>query len=182
MIHLSAAIRSVAFVASTLAASSAWAQTAAPVETNIAGATADIIGTDGNTIGSANIARTPSGQVLVTVSVTGLTPGWHGFHIHETGQCDLATEFKSAGGHLADGKQHGVLVEGGPHPGDMPNQMVQDDGVLVAEVFNDRLTEDLLFDADGSAILIHSGRDDYQSQPSGDAGGRVACGVIQPAK
>ena len=177
------------FATPTLAAAGALAIAATaiaadeqPVDTNIAGATATIIDLKGQNVGSANIRMTPSGKVLVTASVNGLTQGWHGFHVHETGSCDPATEFKSAGGHLADGKEHGFLVEGGPHPGDMPNQMVQEDGVLVAEVANDLLTEELIFDADGSAILIHAGRDDYQSQPSGDAGGRVACGVIERAK
>ena len=160
----------------------ALAQTATPVDTNIVGAEATMIGPDGKNIGSANMRATPSGQILITISVTGLTQGWHGFHVHETGKCEPETEFKSAGGHLADGKEHGVLVEGGPHPGDLPNQMVQEDGVLVAEVFTDRLTADLIFDDDGSSFMIHSGRDDYQSQPSGDAGGRVACGVIERAE
>ena len=166
--------------AGLLAATTAVAQSNdAPVDVNIAGATATIKNLAGENVGSASLRMTPSGIMVITASVSGLTQGWHGFHIHETGECDPATEFKSAGGHLADGKEHGPLVEGGPHPGDMPNQMVQETGVMVAEVFNHLLTEDMLFDADGSAIMIHSGRDDYQSQPSGDAGGRVACGVIE---
>ena len=175
-------MRTALFLAAALASSAAFAQTATPVETNISGASATIIDGSGANVGSANMRATPSGLVVITVSVTGLTPGWHGLHIHETGKCEPETEFKSAGGHLADGKQHGVLVEGGPHPGDLPNQMVQDDGVLVADIFTDRLTAGLIFDSDGSSIMIHSGRDDYQSQPAGDAGSRVACGVIEAAK
>ena len=176
-----------AAAAGLLAATAAVAQTTTttdngPVDVNIAGATATIINGAGENVGSANLRMTPSGVMIITASVSGLTPGWHGFHIHETGTCDPATEFKSAGGHLADGKEHGILVEGGPHPGDMPNQMVQESGVMVAEVFNHLLTADLLFDADGSAIMIHSGRDDYQSQPAGEAGSRVACGVIERAE
>ena len=170
-------------LAAFLASTTAFAQsTDGAVDVNIAGATATFVNLNGQNVGSANIRMTPSGKVLVTASANGLTQGWHAFHVHETGECDPATEFKSAGGHLAAGKEHGVLVEGGPHPGDMPNQMVQEDGLFVAEVFNDALTEDLLFDADGSAIMIHSGRDDYQSQPSGDAGGRIACGVLERAE
>ena len=143
-------------------------------------ATADIVGTDGKTIGQATFTKSPEGSVLVSATVEGIEPGSHGFHVHETGECDPATGFKSAGGHLANGKNHG-LVEGGPHPGDMPNQTAGADGKLVAEVFNDLLTEDLLFDADGSALMVHSKPDDYHSQPSGEAGDRVACGVLKPA-
>ena len=180
-------MRTALALAALLLAGTAFAQSATDgddkaVDVNIAGATANIVNLQGETVGSANLRMTPSGKMLITASVNGLAQGWHGFHVHETGTCDPATEFKSAGGHLADGKEHGVLVEGGPHPGDLPNQMVQEDGILVAEVFSDDLTADLLFDADGSALLIHSGRDDYQSQPSGDAGGRVACGVIERAQ
>ena len=152
------------------------------VDVNIVGAEATLINLAGENMGRANIRLTPSGKVLITVSASGLTPGWHALHVHETGTCDPATQFKSAGGHLADGKEHGVLVEGGPHPGDLPNQMVQESGQMVAEIFADDLTAELLFDADGSAMLIHSGRDDYQSQPAGDAGDRVACGVLEPAQ
>ena len=175
-------MRTLALVAALTLATGAHAQTDTPVETNIVGAKATMIDANGQNVGSANMRATPSGLVLITLSISGLTQGWHGFHIHETGACDPATGFQSAGGHLADGKKHGVLVEGGPHPGDLPNQMVQESGVLVAEVFTDRLTADLIFDADGSAFMIHSERDDYQTQPGGESGDRVACGVIEPAE
>lgn len=139
---------------------------------------------EGEDVGTATLVETPSGYVLIQVEVNGLEPGERGFHVHETGECDPATEFKSAGGHLAGGKEHGVLVEGGPHPGDMPNQVVPANGTLRADVFNERIKladsgEGALFDADGSALMVHSQPDDYKSQPSGDAGGRVACAVIE---
>ena len=162
-----------------LVAPSALADKHLPVEVNLPGATATLVDAQGANQGRAVIRMTPSGLAFITISATGLTQGWHGVHVHETGACDPATEFKSAGGHLADGKEHGFLVEGGPHPGDLPNQMVQADGTLVAEIFNERLTMDMLFDDDGSAFIIHSDRDDYQSQPSGEAGSRVMCGVIE---
>ena len=138
----------------------------------------------GEDVGTATLAATPSGYVLIQVEVNGLEQGERGFHVHETGECDPATEFKSAGGHLAGGKEHGVLVEGGPHPGDMPNQHVGENGVLRADVFNERIKltdsgDGALFDADGSALMVHSQPDDYTSQPSGEAGGRVACAVIE---
>ena len=138
-----------------------------------------MIGLDGQTMGSAFVRNTPSGALLVTLSATGLTPGWHAVHLHETGRCDPAEGFKTAGGHVAEGKSHGVMSEDGPHPGDLMNQMVYAEGRLVAEMMAPpSLTMDMLTDADGAALLIHSGRDDLTSQPSGDAGDRVACGVV----
>ena len=142
----------------------------------------DMIGTNGETIGTATFKQTASGIVLVTSEVSGLEDGEHGFHIHETGLCEPETEFMSAGGHYAgeDDPAHG-LVEGGPHAGDMPN-VTAVNGSFVVEHFNPRVTlagdMNPLDDADGSALMVHSNPDDYESQPSGDAGGRVACGVI----
>lgn len=148
-----------------------------------ANATADMIGVDGQSIGTATLTATDSG-VLISARVAGLTKGEHGFHIHETGACDPGEAFKSAGGHLAQGKKHGFLVEGGPHPGDMPNVTVGPDGVFETEVFNTRvaLNSDSLLKSGGTALMIHSGPDDYTSQPAGDAGDRVACGIIQSAE
>jgi Cu-Zn family superoxide dismutase len=82
--------------------------------------------------------------------------------------------------------EHGVMAEGGPHPGDFPNVHVEENGVLQAEFFTDRLSmeeggENTLFDEDGSAVVIHADPDDYSSQPSGEAGDRLACGVVEQA-
>lgn len=145
-------------------------------------AQAEFINGDGVSIGVAALSQTPAG-VLINVEVSGLPAGEHGFHIHQTGSCETP-DFKSAGGHFAPrGHEHGFLVEGGPHAGDMPNQFVGEDGILRAHLRNDRVTldegEGSLFDEDGSAIVIHAGADDYQSQPSGDAGSRLACAVIE---
>ncbi len=133
--------------------------------------------------GTVSFRQTRSGMLHVIVEMTGLPPGPHGFHVHETGECDAAGGFESAGGHLAAGKEHGIDAEGGPHPGDFPNVHVGQDGVLKVEFFTDRLTlgegEAPLMDDDGSAVLIHSDPDDYSSQPSGEAGDRIACGVIR---
>ena len=168
----------------TLAAALALATTALAAGHTSGEMTADVINADGESIGTATFTQTASGEVLVRAEISGLEPGEHGFHIHETGECDPATGFDSAGGHYAGegDPQHG-LVEGGPHAGDMPNQTVGEDGMLMAEVFNPRITLDgdtnPLNDEDGSALLVHAGADDYTSQPSGEAGGRVACGVIE---
>jgi Cu-Zn family superoxide dismutase len=105
-------------------------------------------------------------------------------HIHQTGACDPATGFKSAGDHYVPrDAEHGFQVESGPHAGDMPNQWASDEGLLRADVVNPHVTlgdgEATLFDTDGSAIVVHSGLDDYESQPSGNAGQEIACAVIR---
>lgn len=149
-----------------------------------AAAPVNMINAEENEVGTVTISTTPSGMLHVIVEMTDLPPGAHGFHIHETGQCDPASGFESAGGHYAGGHEHGVMAEGGPHAGDFPNVHVGQDGVLKAEFFTDRvsLTEDgenPLRDEDGSAVVVHADPDDYSSQPSGEAGDRLACGVIE---
>ncbi len=145
-------------------------------------AAGNMVNADGGEIGTATFEQTPAG-VLIKTDITNLPAGEHGFHIHETGKCDPKDAFKSAGGHYAAGMKHGFMVEGGPHPGDMPNVTVGSDGVLKVSVLNDRVSvrdgDNPLLDDDGSALMIHSGADDYTSQPSGDAGDRIACAVIQ---
>ncbi|SHJ24797.1 superoxide dismutase family protein [Wenxinia saemankumensis] len=139
--------------------------------------TADIAAADGTSHGTVTVTPTASGYAIVDLALTGLPGETHGVHIHETGDCS-AEDFSSAGGHLAGDRQHGVMVEGGPHPGDLPNVTPDADGAVTESHFNDLLTPDLLADADGSAFIVHSGADDYESQPSGDAGDRIACGVL----
>lgn len=143
---------------------------------------AHVVGLDGKMLGMVNLQETPAG-VLVTTDITGLPQGEHGFHFHEKGICDPAQKFTTSGGHFAAGAhQHGLMVMGGPHGGDMPNQYVAADGVLKAQVLNTGVTLSpgprSLIDADGSALVIHAGADDYTSQPAGNAGGRIACAVI----
>lgn len=147
-------------------------------------ASANMINTDEQSVGTVTFNQTDSGMVHVIAEMTDLPPGPHGFHVHETGECDAADAFKSAGGHYAGDKEHGVEAENGPHPGDFPNVHVGQDGVLKVEFFTDRLSlspdgENPLRDDDGSAVVLHSAADDYASQPSGDAGDRIACGVIE---
>lgn len=137
--------------------------------------TGTIMSPEGENIGSVSLFETDSGVIRVNVQATGLAAGGHGVHLHETGLCE--GDFSSAGGHIAGDANHG-LVEGGPHPGDLPNGFVEDDGVLSMEALTDRIAVDMLMDDDGSALIIHSGPDDYESQPAGDAGGRVACAVL----
>lgn len=144
-------------------------------------AMATFIGTEGSEIGTAEITPTVDGA-LIHAEIEGLpADSWVAFHIHETGTCTADDGFKSAGGHFnPTGAKHGFLVDGGPHAGDMPNQYVDGDGVLRTQVLNTAVT---LNEGDtailGKAIVIHDGTDDYESQPSGDAGSRIACAVIE---
>jgi Cu-Zn family superoxide dismutase len=97
------------------------------------------------------------------------------------GKCDAATHHESAGGHFNPTKaEHGFLAAKGPHAGDMPNQYVGRDGVLRAQIFDGMVSLDGKNDGvRGRALMVHANSDDYRSQPSGDAGDRVACGVIK---
>lgn len=118
----------------------------------------------------------------VAVAVTGLTPGEHGFHLHETGRCDRP-DFASAGSHLNPyGKGHGLEDADGSHMGDLPNLTVSSSRSATKTVrlrgTRAELT-DALFDTDGTAIVIHADPDDGTSEPSGNAGSRVACGVLR---
>ncbi|TWI31192.1 superoxide dismutase family protein [Paracoccus sulfuroxidans] len=144
-------------------------------------ATAKFVNTDGAEIGSASLTQTAAG-VLIKAEIGELPPdSWVAFHIHETGSCDPATKHDSAGGHFnPTGVEHGYLSETGPHAGDMPNQRVDATGMARFEVFNPSVT---LTEGDKSitsrALMIHAKADDYSSQPSGAAGDRLACAVIE---
>lgn len=168
-----------------LAAATAVALTLGPVAAQTPETlSADMRDADGASVGTVTFAATPSGLVHVTVELLGLPAGPHGFHVHERGECDAAGGFESAGGHLAGTHDHGVMAEGGPHPGDFPNIQVPDSGALTVEFFAERISvgtdgENPLADADGAAVIVHAGPDDYTSQPAGDAGDRIACGVIE---
>jgi Cu-Zn family superoxide dismutase len=150
-----------------------------------AGAAADLRNAQGAAVGRAELVQTPAG-LLVRVRVEGLTPGWHGVHLHATGSC-AAPGFQSAGGHVHDGAAgaHGLRNPAGPEQGDLPNLHVGADGRGAAEFYTNltRLSGARinLLDADGSALLVHAGADDHATQPIGGSGDRVACGVIVAA-
>lgn len=142
---------------------------------------AEFINSEGDAVGSAVLTQTPNG-VLVDVELRDLEPGWHGFHVHGKGDC-MPPDFKSAGDHFNPGEdEHGMLMSDGPHAGDLPNIFVGADGTARFQVITADLSlapdGDTMTDTDGAALMVHSDPDDYRSQPSGDAGSRVACAEI----
>ncbi|SDO71917.1 superoxide dismutase, Cu-Zn family [Lutimaribacter pacificus] len=141
-------------------------------------ATTEVKDRDGNDLGAVHVRDMPSGIALATVTLTGLPEGIHAIHLHETGDCQ-SEDFSSAGEHIAGDRAHGVLTEDGPHPGDMPNLTVKENGIGEIEVFLPFLeVERDILDEDGAAFVMHEGVDDYESQPSGNAGDRIACGAF----
>jgi superoxide dismutase, Cu-Zn family len=132
--------------------------------------------------GTAQLLRDGSGLRIV-VAATGMTPGAHGFHLHTTGRCE-APGFTSAGGHLnPSGRKHGTQAPGGPHLGDLPNIQINANGSGAATeiITGGDATLSAIFDADGTAVIIHANADDYVTDPTGNAGDRVACGVLRRA-
>jgi Cu-Zn family superoxide dismutase len=141
-------------------------------------ATAKLKDGKGKSVGTAKFEQTAHG-VLISIDLHGLKAGTHAIHLHEVGKCD-GPDFKSAGGHFNPmKKQHGFMTAEGPHAGDMPNIDVPANGKIKAELLAPEATLDQLMDADGAALVVHAKPDDYKSQPAGDAGDRVACGVIE---
>lgn len=156
---------------------------------------ATLTSADGQDRGTVEMVLTDDGAVL-TISATGLEPGLHGLHVHKTGVCepdsvdpsapDKRGDFLSAGGHLAaDGQLHG------DHDGDLPSLLVRADGSARLVTASDRLSRETVLDADGSALMVHAGKDNFGNVPdryapeldattkkTGDAGPRVACAVL----
>jgi Cu-Zn family superoxide dismutase len=120
-------------------------------------------------------------QVNISIAVTGLSPGVHGMHLHMTGSCE-APDFTSAGAHLnPGGHQHGMNNPAGPHLGDLPNVTVGSTGAGTVSATLTGTREEVLaqlFDGDGTAVVVHASADDYRTDPSGNSGGRIACGVL----
>lgn len=153
----------------------------APLAANAQGAKAALKDTDGKDVGTATLTQTPHG-VLVGLALKGIKPGEHAFHVHAVGKCE--PPFTTAGGHFNPGaKKHGMEAAEGFHAGDMPNLHVPASGELMVEVMNAAITLDKgkpnsVFQGAGTAVVIHAGKDDYKSDPAGNAGDRIACGVI----
>lgn len=143
----------------------------------------DLINSQGSPAGSALLSH-DAGGLRVAVRVTGLTPGEHDFHVHENGVCE-PPDFQSAGGHFAPhGRQHGLQNPQGPHAGDMPNIRAGADGTADTTFVAPNLTlranqPHSVIREGGTALMVHAGPDDHMTDPSGDSGARVACGVIR---
>jgi len=137
---------------------------------------------EGKDVGSAALTQTPAG-VLIKLAVKGLPPGERAFHIHGVGKCE--PPFTSAGPHFnPGGKKHGLMAADGHHAGDLPNLHVPASGELAVEVLNAGVTLEQgkpgsLLGGQGTALVVHAGKDDYKTDPAGDAGGRIACGLIE---
>ncbi len=150
------------------------------------GATAVLKSTDGKEVARVGFQPAAIGGVIAVLQTTGLPPGIHAFHLHETGSCDPESGFKSAGGHFnPTDKSHGWMNEKGAHVGDLPNIHVPQDGILAVEYFLSDITlgdggdGSSVMDDDGTAVVVHARADDYHTDPAGDAGDRIACGVIE---
>ena len=162
------------------AEASAPAPAPAPVAAAASGekrAVAALRTADGEPAGSATAVAVGE-QVMITLAVEGLPPGDHGVHVHMTGRCDAPT-FETAGGHWnpADAR-HGLENPQGQHAGDMPNLTGGSDGRGALEYRLEGGGFDGLLDDDGSAFVVHALADDQRTDPSGDSGDRIACGVF----
>jgi len=161
---------------------SACAALGTPAASQAAGgsAAATLRDTSGASVGTIALAETGSGMLL-SGSLTGISPGIHGIHIHTVGRCDTPG-FTSAGGHFnPEQKRHGFRNPAGAHAGDLTNISVPPGGTLTFDLLLPHATlrgTNALLDADGSAIVIHAGADDYSTDPAGSSGSRIACGVI----
>ena len=147
-------------------------------------AVAELTNTSGQSVGTARF--TQAGNVVrILVEAKGLPPGPHGAHVHAVGKCD-PPDFNSAGPHFnPTNKQHGALNPQGSHAGDLPNLTVGPDGTGRMETTTEQLSlgsgPSSVWDADGSALVVHANADDFKTDPTGNSGSRVACGVLVKA-
>lgn len=150
-----------------------------------AGGTVVLRDRKGKTVGTLTLTSGESG-IAMSGKFAGLPPGVHGFHIHDKGMCK--GDFATAGGHFNPGHaRHGILAEAGRHAGDLPNIEVPASGAVNVDLFltGVSLTPGSpinLHDQDGASFVVHAGPDDYRSDPSGNSGGRIACGVLEVSK
>ena len=165
-----------------LAAAAVAALAAAPAAAD--SVTGNIVGANGDTIGTVMATAAPQGVLLrIQVAAGSLPPGAHGMHLHMVGDCSDVGEFKMSKGHInVANREHGLLNPNGPDNADLPNLIVHRDGSADVELFTTRVRlandDAALLDADGSALVIHESPDDHQTQPIGGAGARIACAPL----
>ncbi|WP_294188723.1 superoxide dismutase family protein [uncultured Sphingomonas sp.] len=135
---------------------------------------------DGIDVGRAT-ATEVAGGLRFTVDAMAMPVGTHGVHVHTVGRCD-APAFTTAGGHWNPTmRKHGSMNPQGPHEGDLPNLVIDSGGRGTVGATIPGATMASLMDADGAAFIVHAKADDLMTDPSGNSGDRIACGVFQPA-
>jgi Cu-Zn family superoxide dismutase len=150
----------------------------------VSAANAIIYNTSGAPIGTAQIWQDKNGLVYVEIASISLPAGAHGIHFHSVGKCESSGAFATAGPHYNPmGMEHGLNNPKGPHGGDNPNIVIPDRGVGKVAFSTDRVSltpgTKSLFDADGSSLVIHAAADDQVTNPAGNSGARIACGVVK---
>jgi Cu-Zn family superoxide dismutase len=128
----------------------------------------------GESVGTATLAAARSGGVSIELNLNNLPPGRHGIHFHESPKCE-GPAFESAGSHYnPETKKHGLFNPEGPHAGDVNNFTVKKDGTAKATLVAARMSMDV-----PSALVVHAQADDLKTDPSGNSGDRIACGVVR---
>ena len=146
-------------------------------------ATAAMLDSSGRAVGTLTLRDVPGPSLVIEGELRGLPAGTHGIHFHAVGQCDTAGAFASAGGHFNPAsRKHGLENAEGPHAGDLPNLVIEADGVATVRMTTPRVSlgdgAASLLDADGSAVVVHATQDDQRTDPAGNSGARIACGVV----
>lgn len=160
----------------------ACATAAAPPASRTPLAIADIKSSQGQEVGHGVVSEVEGGRMTLQLTLNDIPEGVHGLHFHTTGKCD-APAFTTAGGHLnPTNRQHGHDNPAGAHLGDLPNITATKDGLVKVSLPLTGSRAELaqaLMDGDGTALVIHATADDYRTDPSGNSGSRIACGVLK---
>jgi superoxide dismutase, Cu-Zn family len=154
---------------------------AVPLGSPGAAAKAELHDANGRMVAQATLVEL-TGGVRIILEARDLPAGLKAVHIHATGNCE-PPDFASAGDHFnPEHREHGILNPAGPHAGDLPNLMIGRDGRGRLETFTERINLSSgplsIVDGDGVALVVHAAPDDFQTDPSGNSGPRIACGTV----